>query len=175
MIKNESQKKFYYKHRKKRIQESLEYYHNNKDNVLKRMKINRMKNKLENPEEFVKKQRESYRKNYQRNGESMRESSKLAARKRREIVLFFYGGNPPKCACCGEMEIKFLTLDHINNDGAKHRRELWKNNKKGGNLCQWLITNNFPKGFQILCYNCNCAKGFYGKCPHQDKGIIKHK
>ena len=31
------------------------------------------------------------------------------------------------------------------------------------------IKNNFPKGFQILCHNCNIAKGHYGKCPHEKK------
>ncbi len=36
-------------------------------------------------------------------------------------------------------------------------------------LNQWLITNNFPKGFQILCWNCNYAKGVFGECPHKIK------
>ena len=27
-----------------------------------------------------------------------------------------------KCSCCGESESRFLTFDHINNDGAEHRR-----------------------------------------------------
>ena len=35
-------------------------------------------------------------------------------------IYSFYGN---KCNCCGETEIKFLSLDHINNDGAKHRKE----------------------------------------------------
>ena len=34
-------------------------------------------------------------------------------------------------------------------------------------LSVWMIKNNFPKGFQVLCHNCNLAKGFYGKCPHE--------
>lgn len=32
---------------------------------------------------------------------------------------------------------------------------------------EWQRKNNYPKGFQVLCHNCNLAKGFYGKCPHQ--------
>jgi hypothetical protein len=35
-----------------------------------------------------------------------------------------------------------------------------------------VIQNNFPEGFQILCHNCNFAKGFprnNGKCPHENK------
>ena len=34
-------------------------------------------------------------------------------------------------------------------------------------LQKWIIENNFPKGFQILCHNCNVAKGLYGECPHE--------
>ena len=25
----------------------------------------------------------------------------------------------------------------------------------------------YPPGYQVLCHNCNLAKGFYGSCPHQ--------
>ena len=78
---------------------------------------------------------------------------------RKTKVLTAYGG---KCACCGETDMHFLTLDHILGDGRAHRREL------GGtsNVYQWLIDNNFPPGFQVLCVNCNCAKQWYGGCPH---------
>lgn len=72
----------------------------------------------------------------------------------------------PICACCGEQEIIFLTLDHIDGGGNKHRKEIG-----GGGLNQYLFLrrNNYPSGFQVLCYNCNCAKGFFGKCPHQNE------
>ena len=39
---------------------------------------------------------------------------------------------------------------------------------KGEKLNRWLKNNNYPKGFQILCWNCNFAKGVLGQCPHQD-------
>ena len=32
----------------------------------------------------------------------------------RRKILEHYGGNPPKCACCGEAQYFFLTLDHMN-------------------------------------------------------------
>lgn len=38
---------------------------------------------------------------------------------------------------------------------------------KKENIPWWLRRNNYPNGFQVLCHNCNMAKGFYGKCPHQ--------
>jgi hypothetical protein len=81
-------------------------------------------------------------------------------RKAREMVFSHYG---KKCACCGETIYEFLTIDHINGDGNKHRREIKTD------IYRWLIKNNYPSGYQILCYNCNCSKGFYGICPHQKK------
>ena len=45
--------------------------------------------------------------------------SRLAAnksnKKARENILDHYGR---VCACCGELEVQFLELDHVNNDGA---------------------------------------------------------
>ncbi len=37
----------------------------------------------------------------------------------------------------------------------------------GSKLYNWLKRNNFPKGFQTMCINCNFAKGMFGVCPHQ--------
>jgi hypothetical protein len=83
-------------------------------------------------------------------------------------ILKHYGGSPPKCACCGENEYKFLCIDHINGKGNEHRRELTGHKESSTGLYRWLINNNYPLGFQVLCYNCNNAKGHYGKCPHQE-------
>ena len=34
----------------------------------------------------------------------------------------------------------------------------------------WLKNNNFPEGFQVLCFNCNCGKARNkGICPHSGK------
>lgn len=79
-------------------------------------------------------------------------------------VLTYYGG---ECACCGEKEFAFLEVDHTNNDGAEHRRSLKQSDR--AHFYRWLKRNNFPKGFQILCANCNRAKWRCGTCPHQRK------
>ena len=94
-----------------------------------------------------------------------REKSKLHMRNIRILCLEHYGGIPPACACCKEKEIKFLSIDHITGGGNLHRRNITKTGK-GGNMSYWLKRNNFPEGFQVLCHNCNMAKGFYGFCPH---------
>ena len=69
-----------------------------------------------------------------------------------------YGG---ACQCCGEARYEFLAIDHINGGGRKHRQEV------GGKICRWLVANEFPPGFRILCHNCNMAIAFYGECPHK--------
>jgi len=92
------------------------------------------------------------------------EYGKKYSQKIRLEVLKKYGGNPPKCACCKEKEIKFLTIDHIKNDGAEHRLMIGS-----GKLYQWLYKKRkMPKRFQVLCWNCNLSKYHYGKCPHQN-------
>ncbi len=63
-----------------------------------------------------------------------------------------YGG---QCINCGCHDYKFLTIDHIDNNGAKHRKEI------GSDIYNWLKKNNYPKeNFQILCFNCNYLKYF---------------
>jgi len=78
--------------------------------------------------------------------------------------LIHYGGNPPKCACCGEVNVKFLTMDHMNNDGAKegrHRSHIFERLKWAG----------YPEGYQVMCWNCNTGRYFnHGICPHKDIG-----
>jgi len=82
-------------------------------------------------------------------------------------MLVFDGYGGPMCACCGESEILFLSIDHINEDGAEHRRKLGKRYGWSG-FYSWLKQNNFPTGFQVLCHNCNIAK-------HRNGGICPHK
>jgi hypothetical protein len=79
-------------------------------------------------------------------------------------VIKEYGGH---CKCCGENIPEFLTLDHINNDGGTKRK--LKSEVIGGSFYRWIKLNGFPKdNFQLLCMNCNFAKGHFGGCPHND-------
>ena len=87
-------------------------------------------------------------------------------KKLKQLVLEHYG---EQCACCGENGPVFLTIDHINEDGAEHRKQLCKNSNSGS-VCfyRWLKKNDFPDGFQTLCYSCNIGKHRNGGiCPHQ--------
>ena len=107
-------------------------------------------------DEDRKKNRETHRKHYH---------------KRKREAIEHYGGNPPKCACCGEKEYLFLTIDHIDGGGRLHRRTIKKYPIYG-----WLVNNNFPGGFQVLCFNCNCGKSINKNiCPHRTKNILNQK
>lgn len=82
-------------------------------------------------------------------------------------VFTHYSNGTPKCNCCGESYIEFLTINHIKGGGHKQRKIL--NIRSGWVFYQWLRKNNYPKNYRVLCYNCNCAIGFFGYCPHEEK------
>jgi hypothetical protein len=92
---------------------------------------------------------------------------RIRQQQKRDKVFEAYGGY--HCVCCGESEPVFLEIDHINDDGAAHRRAIGG----AGSFYNWLIKNNFPPGFQVLCANCNRAKRF-GVCPHQLSTEARH-
>jgi len=71
--------------------------------------------------------------------------------KLKKHIYGIYGGKCKNCEC---NKCEFLTIDHVNNDGAQHRSII------GNNIYTWLKQNNFPSEFQLLCYNCNYIKYF---------------
>lgn len=88
-----------------------------------------------------------------------------SARERAKMKLDFLYALGCKCACCGESDHRFLTLDHVGNDGNRHRREyachqIYRQARKEG----------YPPGrYQVLCFNCNMGKSVNGGvCPHKD-------
>ena len=79
----------------------------------------------------------------------------------RAEVLAAYGA---RCACCGEAEEAFLTLDHVNGGGTAERRTLGRGTDA---FYRRVRAAGFPPAYQVLCANCNMAKGTRGRCPHQ--------
>lgn len=101
-------------------------------------------------------------KNYRENWSQRAEYVKRKHAERRAKVFERLGG---KCECCGESDQAFLTIDHINGDGADQRRK----HTGQQNIYTWLVGNKFPPGFRILCANCNHgARLNAGICPHQN-------
>lgn len=85
--------------------------------------------------------------------------------KKRELVFSEYG---EVCFCCREVEQKFLSIDHVNNDGNLDR---WPSGSRvvGVQLYSRIVKEGFPKKYQLLCMNCNFGKRMNGGvCPHND-------
>lgn len=138
--------KYYGKPYSERREYHREYFRRNKEKLSARKK----KYYQDNKEYFKQKSLEHYEKN--------KEKKRIKWQQLRKQVISHYG---EICACCGESRIEFLAIDHINNNGADHRKSITTS------IYRWLEKNNYPDGFQILCHNCNLSKAFYGYCPHQ--------
>ena len=91
------------------------------------------------------------------NPSKMREYRAADRRKLKDRVFDYYGRS---CVCCGEVRQEFLTIDHVDGGGREHRRKI------NNDLYRWLVKKTFPKGFQVLCMNCNFAKRESKECPH---------
>jgi hypothetical protein len=161
-------KKIYYKKNKKRIDKYQKKYRekNRKKIRAQQKEYNKNRRKLTPARiKWLKKNREKlrqYHKEYRKKNKKILQKKKLEHLYRvKEEVLDHFGR---KCNCCGETQYEFLTIDHINGrDKSEPRitgKKLWLKVK----------SENYPKNkYQLLCFNCNCAKGIYGSCPH--KGI----
>ena len=139
----------------------------------------RQKEKAKDPEGFKRKKNENWAKNYPKNKDRLSKKTKLDRITNKKTVFKHYSKGKLVCNCCkldgnyGRIVgLDFLTVDHIMPKKEMEKNEEMKkigysSTRKGSSLYQWLITTNFPNGFQILCWNCNKAKGILGKCPHQ--------
>ncbi|UOF80565.1 icea protein [Caudoviricetes sp.] len=88
--------------------------------------------------------------------------------RRKAEVFKHYGA---VCACCGEQQVLFLSVDHINNDGNSHVTSTGKR-INGVYLYSQIVSQGYPDTYQILCMNCNWGKRMNkGVCPHLNNVI----
>ena len=85
------------------------------------------------------------------------DNHKKVHKRNRQIVFAAYGGFI--CAMCKHDDDEVLTIDHIHDDGNWLRRLV---PAQRNDFYRWLIRNNFPKEYQVLCRNCQYKK--YLKC-----------
>ena len=95
-------------------------------------------------------QKDGYRERHNERGKQLRQEQKL-------LVLSHYSRGTPYCARCGIDDIDVLSIDHINGGGTQHRRTV------NPHTYRFLIKENFPEGFQVLCFNCNWKKRLESK------------
>jgi len=84
----------------------------------------------------------------------MARRTKENRRRKKQQVIDAYGG---KCAVsnCGITDPDMLTVDHVNDDGAKERV---RGVSSGDAIYRRIIKQKFPKRYQILCANHNLKK-----------------
>jgi len=97
-----------------------------------------------------------HRKWYEENKEHQRRVAREYRQRVKGEVLTHYGGEKLACVMCGEGRLACLSIDHINEDGADHRRALGLG--KSVHFCEWLKSQNYPEGYQTLCMNCQWIK-----------------
>ena len=109
-----------------------------------------------NHDEVLKKQREYQRKRRKNNPifyEKQRISANSSNLRLKIRVLTHYGKRGTLMCCwrsCGISDVDCLSLDHVANDGAPHRKTTG-----GGGVAafRWAERAGFPSGFQTLCFN----------------------
>jgi len=71
----------------------------------------------------------------------------------RREVLIHYGNGELKCLQCGFADIRALAISHIR--GTRFSKD---KGRSGIDLCNWLIKQGYPSGYQTLCMNCRMIK-----------------
>src|SRR5579883_2780854 len=111
----------------------------------------------ENPDYFKNLMRRWRKKHPIKNRRIWKKSAKKHRKLIKHKVLKHYGKHG-KLMCkwrgCCISDIDMLSIDHINDDGAKHRKSKYKRRDWGRiNLYETLVKKDFPEGYQTLCMN----------------------
>ena len=139
----------------------------------KRLRERKRKRYWKNPElrrkeekEYRSKNIEKWRKwdreNYQKNKEKIKNKNKKHNIKLKYGAMEHYCNGEARCmnsncAVIGGMkDIRALSIDHIGGGGYKHTKIVGR----GSSFYKWLKRNNYPEGFQVLCFNCNHIKAY---------------
>lgn len=85
--------------------------------------------------------------------EHIRQINRELTKRLKVEVLAHYGGGVLACVKCGKAQLPCLSLDHINGNGNRHRRELG-----ASGVYRWAKKNHYPGGYQTLCMNCQFIK-----------------
>lgn len=107
----------------------------------------------------------AHRTYYLKHQERRQTESVVESRQLKVAALEAYG---TACTCCGEAHIEFLAIDHIDGNGAAHRKAPGGPGGGGVRMYRWLKLQGYPPGYRTLCHNCNVALGLIGYCPHQE-------
>jgi len=159
-------KKYYESHKSRELKLSSKY----RKSTPEQQMIYRKRYYDKNQVKITKEARDNYakaiRKNrYERDRDRFTNNVKVRTTRLRSISIWHYSNGMYRCACCGYADGKtFLEIDHIDGKGNQHRQIIGTSN-----FHNWLVKNNLPVGFQVLCSNCNMGKWRNGGvCPHKE-------
>ena len=119
-------------HLKEDAKRSSEYRKRHPEKVKEALRLNHLKNR-----EY-------------RNKKSKEEQASLKL----ETFKKYSDGNSPTCEICKESDLAFLTLDHVRGRKAEGHSTSFSGHK----LWRHLRKQNYPPGYQVLCWNCNVLK-----------------
>jgi len=154
----EYQAEYRKKNKDKIAENKAEYYKKNKDKIAEYYKKN--KDKIaENKAEYYKKNKDKIAEYYKKNKDKKAEYGKKIKKK----VMNFYSSGEMRCRDCKEDILELLTIEHINGGGVKQRKEM-----RSHNIYKWLIKENFPPGYAVLCIRCNWLKGKVSKERYEE-------
>ena len=125
-------------------------------------RIRAYQNEYNQRPEVIERKRSWSKEYYQRPGikEQKQVYSKAYMQRYRGAFFKMYGS---KCFCCGESDERFLSLDHVKDNGAAHRAK-----RRYYNVLKDAVSKFAPDEYQVLCYNCNLGRAFNGGvCPHK--------
>ena len=124
------------------------------------MKVYRKKNKVAIKaynDAYAKQHRELYARSSrawaQRNSELRAVKRAKEHAELKNAVIEYYSKGTYQCVNCGIGDMDVLCIDHIEACGVGGRGR-----SSGNRFYRWLVSNGFPRGFQVLCANCNMKK-----------------
>ena len=153
----------YQQKREEILQKTAAYYQTHKE----RQSFVRKRWQKNHPEKVL-----GYSAKWRRENPEANRERILDYKERLKTKVFDHYGR--SCKCCGESRKEFLSMDHINGGGSKHRRESRLTNYT--DLYNCIIRHHFPNDFRVLCHNCNASRGYYGFCPHErERELASHQ
>ena len=151
------------RHPEKKIEQDRNYYLKHHKERLEYA----AKRRAENPEKFKEENRRYREKNkeriaaYQQTPLVRAQRAELRQKwnldKRLTVLRHYSGSMIPFCAQCHIDDLDVLTVDHLKGNGRKHREEIRACSNSVA-LYLWIIRQDFPPDFQVLCQNCNTKK-----------------
>jgi hypothetical protein len=116
------------------------------------------------------KKHEYYELNKERISTNVRNYGRVFRAEAKVEVLSHYGKDGKLQCCwpeCCVIDPDMLSLDHLDNNGAEHRRN--NGNASGAILYRQLIREGFTEGYQTLCLNHQFKKELMRKRELWDK------